>query len=396
MIRILFVDDEADVLEAMRRTLRERRNEWTMEFASSGMLALEMLAKTPVDVIVTDMRMPGMDGWELLAEVRRLYPQTVRLVLSGHADARSIMRAVGTAHQYLAKPCESGALKAAIHQTNMLRELLSSDRLAHLVGRVDSLPSAPKAFQEILACLQRPTASVAEAGKIIARDVAMTANVIKIVNSAFFGSRYPVRTADRAVAYLGLDTLGALVLGHGLFKSGVVTSMAGFSLERLWKHSLDVAAAARTVALYEKFPQERADEAFLGGMLHDVGKVVFATRQAAPSDGPPVSVEEAFVQMEAHHAEVGAYLLGLWGFPNPIVEAVAFGDSPSQATGDGLCLPRLIHIADRLVSRRNDTEHSAAVARELEPGLLEKLGLVDRWSEWLTKLDALDSVQEGA
>src|SRR5271166_243028 len=107
MMHILFVDDEIEVLQAMRRSVREMRNEWSMEFASSGVEALEELAKTPTDVIVSDMRMAGMDGWELLAEVKKLYPQTVRLVLSGSADAGSIMRAVGTAHQYLAKPCES-------------------------------------------------------------------------------------------------------------------------------------------------------------------------------------------------------------------------------------------------------------------------------------------------
>ena len=391
MIRLLFVDDEVSVLEAMRRTLREMRKEWNMEFASSGQAALAELAKAPVDVIVTDMRMPGMDGWELLAQVRKLHPQTVRLVLSGHAEARSIMRAVGTAHQYLSKPCESSALKSAISQTYMLRRLLSSDALAQVVGRVDTLPSAPKAFQEILACLQRPTASVAEAAKIIARDVAMTANVIKMVNSAFFGSRQPVSTADRAVAYLGLDTLGALVLGHGVFKSGVTTGIEGFSLERLWQHSLDVAAAARVVALCERLPQAKADEAFLGGMLHDVGKVVFATRTSMVQDAPAPSVEDRSEQMEAHHAEVGAYLLGLWGFPNPIVEAVAFHERPSQIAGDGLCLPSLIHIADRLVYARN-AQNTGARMLELEPGLLEKLKLTNRWPEWLAKLDALDAV----
>src|SRR5450631_1075380 len=143
MIRILFVDDEVNVLRALSRILHTMRNEWSMEFASSGATALNELAKTPADVIVADMRMPGMDGWQLLGEVKKLYPQLVRLVLSGHADPSSIMRTVGVAHQYLAKPCESGTLKAAIAQTYMLRELLSSSRLAQLVGRVDSLPSAP-------------------------------------------------------------------------------------------------------------------------------------------------------------------------------------------------------------------------------------------------------------
>jgi putative nucleotidyltransferase with HDIG domain len=335
MIRIVFVDDETNVLQAMQRTLHSMRNEWSMVFATSGAAALEELAKTPADVVVSDMRMPGMDGCQLLAQVKKLYPQLVRLVLSGHADPCSIMRSVGVAHQYLAKPCESAALKAAISQTHRLKELLSSDRLARLVGDVEMLPSAPKAFQEILACLQEPTATAVQAAQIIGRDVAMTANVIKLVNSAFFGSRQPITSASRAVAYLGLDTLGALVLGYSVFKSGVTTGIPKFSLEQLWQHSIDAAVAARTVALYEKLSPARAEEAFLAGMLHDVGKVVFATRAGPPGDDPVAAVDETTVQMEAHHAEVGAYLLGLWGFPNSIVEAVAFHHSPRLAAGDG-------------------------------------------------------------
>jgi len=388
MMRILFVDDEIEVMQAMRRSLREMRNEWSMEFALSGVAALDELAKTPTDVIVSDMRMPGMDGWELLAEVKKLYPQTVRLVLSGHADAGSIMRTVGTAHQYLAKPCDSAALKAAISQTYRLKQMLSSDRLAHLVGGVDTLPSAPRAFQEISACLQRPTATIADVAKIIGRDAAMTANIIKLVNSAFFGSRQPIATADRAVAYLGLDTIGALVLGHGVFKSGATTDMEGFSLERLWQHSLDVAAAARTVALYEKLPRANAEQAFLAGMLHDVGKVVFATGRARATDSPNLSCEEAFVQMQAHHAEVGAYLLGLWGFPSSIVEAVAFHHSPTQTAADGLSLASLVHIADRLVHQRQG-ESPDSCQPEVEAELLEKLALVDHWPAWWAELDSL-------
>ena len=385
MIRIVFADDDLHVLEAMRRTLHNMRGEWAMEFTASGAAALEELARAPADVIVTDMRMPGMDGWELLGKVKVLYPQTVRLILSGEADATSIMRAVGTAHQYLAKPCSSAALKSAISSTYVLRQLLSSERLAPMVAGVGTLPSAPKAFQEILTCLQKPNASVADAARIVGRDVAMTANVIKMVNSAFFGSRRPVSTAERAVAYLGLDTLGALVLGHSAFKSGGASSIAGFSLEQLWQHSLDVAAAARTVAVHQKFSQPKADEAFLAAMLHDVGKVVFATAKGS-------GLAE---QMAAHHAEVGAYLLGLWGFPTPIVEAVAFHHHPSQSSTEGLNLAVLIHIAEQLVQERQGKDADPSEG-ELEPGLLQKLGLEDRWPAWLAELNSLGSEQATA
>jgi putative nucleotidyltransferase with HDIG domain len=386
-IRILFVDDELNILQAMRRSLHGMRDEWNMEFASSGAAALDSLAKARADVIVSDMRMPGMDGWQLLAEVKKLYPQTVRLVLSGHADPSSVMLAVGTAQLYLAKPCESGALKAAIVQTQMLRQLLSSDRLALLVGEVSMLPSAPTAFQEILACLQNPAASLADAAKIIGRDVAMTANIMKLVNSAFFGSRRPITTADRAVAYLGMDTLGALVLGHSVFQSGAATNIPGFSLERLWQHSLETGAAARAIAFSENLSAAKADEAFLAGVLHDVGKVVFATNAAALSND--TQTVDFAAQMEAHHAEVGAYLLGLWGFPNSIVEAVAFHHVPSHASEKGLNLAGIVHVADRMVHLRNE-DRAGSTDTGLQAGFLEGAGLEHCLPKWSIAVESID------
>jgi HD-like signal output (HDOD) protein len=386
-IRIVFVDDELNILQAMRRAFHNMREEWSMEFVSSGAAALESLAKAPADVIVSDMRMPGMDGWQLLAEVKKLHPQTVRLVLSGHADPSSVMRAVGTAQLYLAKPCESGALKAAIVQTQMLRQLLSNDQLALLAGGVGMLPSAPAAFQEILACLQNPAASLADAAQIIGRDVAMVANIMKLVNSAFFGSRRPITTTDRAVAYLGMDTLGALVLGHSVFQSGVATGIAGFSLEKLWQHSLQTGLAARAIAFSENLPAAKADEAFLAGVLHDVGKVVFATKAAAHSND--TSAVDIVAQMEAHHAEVGAYLLGLWGFPNLIVEAVAFHHTPGLASEKGLGLPGIVHIADRLVHLKSENR-SGSSDTGLQAGFLEGLALGHCLPKWSAAIESCD------
>jgi putative nucleotidyltransferase with HDIG domain len=388
-IRIVFVDDEINVLEGMRRAFHRMRAEWSMEFLPSGARALESLANTPADVIVSDMRMPGMDGWQLLTEVKKLYPQTVRLVLSGQADPNSVMRAVGTAQLYLAKPCESEAVKAAIEQTQMLRRLLSSDRLASLVGSVGMLPSAPVAFQDILACLQDPNASLADAARIIGRDVAMTANIMKLVNSAFFGSRRPIVTAERAVAYLGMDTIGALVLGHSVFKGSEAIAIEGFDLEQLWQHSLQTGSAARAIASSQGLSTLKADEAFLTGVLHDVGKVVFATR-VAELPGGAGTYEDVRAQMEAHHAEVGAYLLGLWGFPNSIVEAVAFHHSPSRVSANCLSLAGIVHIADRLVHTRCDHSETP-MDPEFEPGYLHGLGFEDCTPRWSAALDAADT-----
>lgn len=388
MIRVLFVDDEPNVLQAMRRTLHTMKSEWEMEFVAGGVEALAALKTTPADVIVSDMRMPGMDGWQLLTEVKTLYPQMVRLILSGHAEATSIMRAVGIAHQYLAKPCESAAVKQAIVQTQKLRHLVQSDYLAALVGRVGMLPSEPTAFSDLVACLQEPTASLGDAARIIGRDVAMTANIMKIVNSAFFGARQPIVSTDRAVAYLGLDTLGALVLGHSVFKKDRKSPEASINLERLWDHSLQTGMAARVIALHEKFSSTEAEKAFLAGVLHDVGKIVLATRPVdALSGGTSIAIDDA--QAEKHHPEVGAYLLGLWGFPNPIVEAIAYHHSPSEACGDGLGITGVVHVADYLMHQR-DGLTPGGVEVTLETGFLESRGLLERLPEWQSALNNLE------
>ncbi|HEY1313747.1 MAG TPA: response regulator [Steroidobacteraceae bacterium] len=379
-VRIAFVDDESSILQGMRRTLHGMRNEWEMEFFGSGEAALASLASSAADVIVSDMRMPGMDGWEFLAEVKKRHPQSVRLLLSGYADPSSIMRSVGTAHQYMAKPCDSATIKAAIVQTQMLRSLLSSPRLALLVGHVELLPSTPKAFQEILACIRRPDATLVDAAQIIARDVAMTANILKLVNSAFFGSRQSITRIDRAVAYLGMDTLGSLVLAHGVFQSGVSIGIEGFSLEELWRHSLQTALLSKAIALDRGLSAINVEEAFLVGLLHDVGKIVFATRAPAVGDSA-ISNEEAVAQMQSHHAEVGAYLLGLWGFPNSIVEAVAFHHNPSQTADSSLGLAGIIHIADRL-SRADGAIGATPADIGIEAGYLERHGVLNKFADW--------------
>jgi len=111
--RVLFVDDEPRILDGRRRMLRSMRHEWKMSFAETGQEALAILANQPFDVVVVDMRMPGMDGVQLLSEVRKRH-QIIRIVLSGTADREAILRAVGLAHQYLSKPCDAETLKSVL------------------------------------------------------------------------------------------------------------------------------------------------------------------------------------------------------------------------------------------------------------------------------------------
>jgi response regulator RpfG family c-di-GMP phosphodiesterase len=302
MTRILFVDDEPNIRDGMRRMLRSMRNEWDMEFAESGDDALLTIdewrdAGKPFDVVVSDMRMPGMDGADLLARVKEVSPDCVRLILSGHSDTASIMKTVGTAHQYLNKPCDPELLKRTIKRAFALRLLLRDEHLQKVVGQISSLPSLPVVYQEVMTCLQRTNASLGDVAKVIGKDVGMTATLLKLVSSAFFGLSKPVSTIERAVSFLGLDTLITLVLAQGIFREAAQIRVPGFSIAALWQHSLQTAGAARVIAAQEGLDQTTLDDAFLAGMLHDIGKLVLAQsmpdsyaevmRQSAPATPPP-------------------------------------------------------------------------------------------------------------
>ena len=250
--QVLFVEDDDMVLQGMQRCMRMMRDEWDMTFVDSGAKALAFLTDHPVDVIVSDMRMPGMNGAQLFNEVAKRFPKSVRIILSGHADQDLILDCVGSAHQFLSKPCDPEALRATIRRALELEGSVKNDRLQQLVARMAHLPSIPSLYSEIVEKMNDPEAALEDVGVIIAKDPGMTAKILKLVNSAFFGLRREVSNPTDATAFLGLDTIKSLVLSLNAFAQYESVKTEGFSLPALWNHSLATAAAAKRIAQLEK------------------------------------------------------------------------------------------------------------------------------------------------
>src|SRR6202012_5531935 len=356
--RILFVDDEEFALRGLDRLLRSMREEWEMEFVNSGDKALARMTETPFDVVISDMRMPGMNGAELLNEVMKLYPKTVRLILSGYADRDLILKCVGSTHQYLAKPCVAKMLKMTIQRAAHLEESLKNEALRLLVNRCSVLPSVPALYSEIIEALQDPEADVETVGNIVVKDVAMTAKILKLVNSAFFGLGNEISNPGEAVAYLGTDTIKSLILVTHAFSNAEMIQLDGFSMETLWSHSLEVSNAAKAVAFYEGAERKLIDEAFVAGLLHDVGKLVFAINLPEEYKQALTMAREKKITMAAagkqvfgaDHADVGGYLLGLWGLPVPVVEAIALHHRPDVTLLKSFSPLTALHAGNVLVS----------------------------------------------
>ena len=330
--RIMFVDDEPNLLSGLRRMLRVKRDVWDMQFAEGGEQALALMAQAPVDAVVSDMRMPGMDGGQLLAEVRRRHPQTARIILSGHADRTAIISAVGPTQQYLAKPCELELLVAVLERVLTVRGIVHNDRLRGLLGGVESLPKPPRVYEEMMAVATDPDSDLDDVVTLIEQDLGTSAEVLRLVNSAFFGLPSRVPTIGRAVGLLGLETIQALAVAGAVFASGGPTP-PGLDPRQLSTRGMQVGVLARRIATVEGWPLEAVGDAFFAGLLHEVGLAVLAGSDPAGwsallAEGAQVADLEAHRALEVAHlgcaaTEASAYLLGLWGFSEPVVEAIA-------------------------------------------------------------------------
>lgn len=397
MRKILFVDDEAKILEGLRRTLRPLRSQWEMAFATDGTAALETLSAYSFDAVVSDMRMPGMDGAQLLTEVRRRYPQTVRIILSGYSEQEMGLKAVGPVHQYLSKPCDSQAIEETVNRSCALRDLLGSEALQLLVSQLQTLPSLPELYAQLVEELRDPHAAIKKVGEIISQDLGMTAKILQVVNSAFFGVRRQISSPSEAVSLLGLDTVMTLVLTIQVFSQFKQDCLPKSFPAALWSHSMRVGVFARRVAQVEGRGPEMGKDAFTAGLLHDVGHLMLATnlpqqyaQMLALVGTSDLSQNEAEREVfGATHAEVGAYLLGLWGLPNAIVEAVAYHHHPEQCLAQGFAPLTAVHLGDAMDFDTQST-NLERTSTGINMDYLARLGLVDRLPVWQEIYHSID------
>jgi HD-like signal output (HDOD) protein len=387
MRRVLFVDDEPGALEALQRTLRSQY-EWEVAVARSGEAALALLEASAFEVVVSDMRMPGMDGPTLLAHVRERHPDLVRIVLSAPAELQAALRAVPVAHQFLTKPCDANTLRVAVERACRLKALLSDNSIRGMIGAMGDLPALPRVYQALTQALANPNVSLGRVATLVEQDVAISAKILQLVNSAFFGLAQPMTSLRAAVSYLGLDTLKNLVLSVEVFHSfKSQVRVPGFSLEALQQH----AQLAARITSQLPVPKHLAEAAVLAALLHDVGKLILAWKlpdrfgaalHAAQSEAYPLfEVEEQLYGYS--HAEIGAYLLGLWGLPNTIVEAVAHHHTPTRIPYQRFDAVAAVYLANLLaheIESGEAAQHGAHLPIDEE--YLEDLGVAEMLPPW--------------
>jgi len=387
MQRILFVDDEPAILAGLRQLLRKQRNEWSMQFVEGGTAAIELLDRESFDVVVSDMRMPKVDGVAVLRYVKERHPETVRIVLSGYSTHEDSLKVLPIAHHFLSKPCRVDTLKTVIIRACGLKSLFAGEELHRIVGSMESLSTAPETYMKLMQAIANQNSSARELAGIVESDPALMAKVLQVANSAFFGLPQATYQIDKAISSLSINMLRHIVLGLEVFsKVDSTNKIDGFSVEIVQQEALAVGALAKKILASEGHV---AEEAMLGGMLHDVGQLVLATHkpERLRETLEIANREQICIYQAEHdhfsvgHAEIGAYLLGIWGLPYPVVEAVAYHHCPSRVPELKMGPLVAVHLADAILSAQR--RGSPTLERsELDWNCIESLELEPKLEQW--------------
>ena len=387
--RILFVGEDLALWEQLQAGLPNAEGVWDLAFAKTGLQALASLSQSPCDAIIADMQIPGMTGGQLLEEVMQRSPSTLRFIRASMADQQAAMKCVGTAHQYLLKPCDAQTVGHALARAFALESWLPGEMVRKIIAQMKKLPSPPSLYFKIVAELQSPDASSESIGALVSQDPVLSAKLLQMVNSAVFGLQLQVVSASEAVMYLGMETTKALILLAHTFSYFDKIRTPEFSVERLWKHCVTTGKFAEKISRAHGSTPDLVGQAFTAGMLHDIGKLLMAANlpeqfklaltKSKEEKIPLCDAETAIYG--ANHAELGACLLGIWGLPTPIVEAVALHHSPSRFLSKVFCPLTAVHVANA-VEHQLEKEGQAVTQAVVDLNYLGELELADQVDVW--------------
>ncbi|WP_374012285.1 HDOD domain-containing protein [Pseudoxanthomonas koreensis] len=363
-MRILFVGDETVFPVELVDLVAAMGSDWEVERCANADAAMARTAASPLDVILVAPGLPDLPPATLLGQVRTLRPETSRIaVIDGqHSPAARI---IGLAHRFLPTPLAPEVLLEAIGSLEELRELLDNPELRTRIGRVEQLPSPPQLYLRLMSALEvDDSASAADIAGLVSGDPGIAAKVLQLCNSAYFSAGRTITDLRAAVTRLGIATLRDLVLASEVFS---MPATPGVDRAAMQARALLAARLAKRM-----LPESSAELGATAALLADIGLLlpgVHDERQpAVEGDDRP------------GHTQAGAYLLGLWGLPMPIIEAVAFHRTPARSSTRSFWVTGAVHTAMAL-----------AAGEEPDQAYLARTGVIARLPEWREFAESLSA-----
>jgi len=374
--KVAFIDDEKRVLDGLRRSMRKKRDELDCHYYESGQALVGALDEHNFDIVISDMRMPEMNGVEVLLEVKRRQPDSVRIVLSGYSEDQLIIESLQAAHQFIAKPADADAIRACIERAVAVRTFLENSQLRDQVSSIEALPALPEIYNELMAEMAQENCSMERVGDLVEKDLALSANVLKLVNSAFFSLVRHIESPHQAVAYLGIETIKNLALSSSVFAAARVSEKDQARIAQLSHMGLGVSRlVTRFARSFEHLDIRLRDHAQMAAMLLGAGELIqllMDGERDTPSD-------EHFLP-----EELGSFLLGIWGLPFPLVEAVRWHKDPSHVTSEVLTPLALVHAGWAMTNLLQDSSEVDLTSDLIDAEYLKKAVGEKVLLEWKT------------
>lgn len=355
---IYVVDDQAPVLETTVLVLRSLGRTWEVKGFTDPLAALDAVKASAPDAVLSDEMMPGLQGSQLLEQVREIAPRTVRVIMSG-CVALDKLTLITSAHQYIAKPFDAYKLRDLLHRTFIAQDRIQNNGLQSLVTSLRSIPSLPQAHQSLLKELEDSDTPNGTIARLIGDDPGLSIKVLQLANSALFGRGYTVASPIDAVSCLGTDMISAIVLSQSVFKNYESLQSHDVDLPKIWAHCWGTACLAQFLCREKRLSHKTGEEAFLAGLLHEAGRFILV-------DNFPEDFQNACKEARAGKtalntslrkiigatpSQISAYVLELWGLPASVIGAISLLDDPEKETPRSFSIGSALYIADHLASQ---------------------------------------------
>lgn len=380
MVNILFVDDEPNLVQSLRRMFHKMKDMWQIFYATSGKQALEIMSEQEIDIIITDYKMPEMNGVALLSIIKDSHPAVIRILLSGYSDDDATVKSTAIAHQFLRKPISPEILEEKLNDLISISKFVQNPDIKNIVNEISVLPTLPDVYIEIDRALNSPETDLAHINKIIMKDVGLSTKILQVVNSAFFGISHNVYNTLEAISLLGTKTIQSIIINIHLFNSYPEALAKRARFNSLGSHSLISGEYAKQYL--GNFKNVNKLDAYMAGILHDVGKLILF--QLADYDEVEElmqnkrlkNYEAEYETYGTSHAEIGAYLLALWGLPRDIIDSTAYHHVPMEAAHKNVSLLTAVHIGDLLARR---------IAENIDWGYIESINAKSETEHFLNQ-----------
>jgi len=387
-ISILMLDQQSELKNSLEKRFQKANNHYEILFTSSEDEVPIILENENIDILICEMSMLKNGGVQFFEDINQKHPDIIRFLFIEDDEQDLALKSMLHINHFIKKPVDANIICRFIDRIVNVRTVLGSEKLLLLSTRVNNLPSLPEVFFQLMEELQTECPSVPKISKLIEHDSSIASRIIQIVNSPAVGLSHRINNIEQAISLLGLIMTKTLVMYAGVnsYLHTPVHILA--TAESINNHSFTIGNLAEAISMAETGSYALSQEAKMAGILNNIGYLLLLNNPETQINIKNILYAEKQTLFEAErmhtsitHGEIGAYFLGIRGFNESLLEAIAYYYRPNVRPASGFNTLTSLHIANALTPSPLKSIIPCKKL-QLDYHYIEKLGLIDRIETW--------------